>query len=121
MWFRCSRNTNGSSSRRVLRRQRVRLISPAPQTNPGSIASTDGRKQHKITLVEATFRECIPSGQRNSSGGRIAELAEIENDPFDGYSKPLGRGHNDASIGLMGDHQLDVRRGEVVAFEDGLA
>ena len=74
-----------------------------------------------MTLLQPAGHDGIVQGEGNGGSGRVAEAIDVDHHFVLGHPDALGGRHDDAAVGLMGDEEVEVLAGEVVAFEQTLA
>ena len=56
-------------------------------------------------------------GERDRSGRGVAVLFDIDNHAIRAHAQPIGRGRDDALVGLMGNKAAQIRAGDAVALQ----
>src|ERR1700681_805052 len=90
---------------------------------PAKKDRTDGEprayrgEQHEITVLEPARADRIVQSQRDGRRRRVAEPLDVDDDPLRAHAESLGRGLDDAAVGLMRDEEVEVGGRQAVAVE----
>src|SRR5687768_13527787 len=100
---------------------RLLLQTPTQQQRPDRKAGANRHHQHETAAFEALLGDGVVQGKRNGRRRGVAETLDVDDDLFLGHTKLLGRGEDDAAVGLVRDEQIDVMGPDAVPIEDAPA
>src|SRR5207249_6966807 len=90
---------------------------PAEEHRAQGEAGADRRQENEIHFFQATRTDRIVEGQRNRGGRRIAEAFYVDHHLRRLEIEFLRRRHDNPTVGLMRDEQIEISRLDAVAVE----
>src|ERR1041385_8455087 len=88
---------------------RVRhLECPAEKRRAGSETGAYRGDQQEVAFLQLAFFERGLHGDGNRACGGVAEAVDIDDDLLHWHAEALGRGCDDAAVGLVSDEAIDI-------------